>query len=297
MVAEVMVMEEKNNVSKNRWKRLIKKKWFFPAVYLAVAALLLTGVLWYQNIVNQTNDFAEDMKEQFTENNKTTPDDDEATPVMQPQEVLKMPVAEDLQVEVVTKFYDYQASEEEQEQGLIFYQNKFSQSKGIDIASTTNETFEVKAALSGKVVEVDQDPLLGNVVKLEHDEGVSTYYASLDEIMIEEGSNVAQGQTIGTAGTNTLGEDNGVHVHFQVRKDGTPVNPENFINQPINKIVNPGASEEDDSESVEDDNSQSEDETNEDNREQEDSENSDKDQNDEQQEESDEDHDHDQENA
>src|SRR5690606_16170691 len=153
---------------------------------------------------------------------------------------------------------DYQASEEEQEQGLIFYQNKFSQSKGIDIASTTNETFEVKAALSGKVVEVDQDPLLGNVVKLEHDEGVSTYYASLDEIMIEEGSNVAQGQTIGTAGTNTLGEDNGVHVHFQVRKDGTPVNPENFINQPINKIVNPGVSEEDDSESVEDDNSQSE---------------------------------------
>lgn len=250
MVAEVMVMEEKNNVSKNRWKRLIKKKWFFPAVYLGVAALLLTGVLWYQNIVNQTNDFAEDMQEQFTEHNKTAPDDEEATPVMQQQEVLKMPVAEDLQVEVVTKFYDYNASEEEQEQGLIFYQNKFSQSKGIDIVSTSNETFEVKAALSGKVVEIDQDPLLGNIVKLEHEEGISTYYASLDDIMIEEGSNIAQGQTIGTAGVNALGEDNGIHVHFQVRKDGTPVNPENFINQPINKIVNPQTGEEDDSEQV-----------------------------------------------
>ncbi|GAA0289539.1 stage II sporulation protein Q [Gracilibacillus halotolerans] len=243
-------MEEKNNVSKNRWKRLIKKKWFFPAVYLGVAALLLTGVLWYQNIVNQTNDFAEDMQEQFTEHNKTAPDDEEATPVMQQQEVLKMPVAEDLQVEVVTKFYDYNASEEEQEQGLIFYQNKFSQSKGIDIVSTSNETFEVKAALSGKVVEIDQDPLLGNIVKLEHEEGISTYYASLDDIMIEEGSNIAQGQTIGTAGVNALGEDNGIHVHFQVRKDGTPVNPENFINQPINKIVNPQTGEEDDSEQV-----------------------------------------------
>ena len=252
MVAEVMVMEEKNNVSKNRWKRLIKKKWFFPAVYLVVAALLLTGVLWYQNLVNQTNDIAEDMKEQFTNHNKTAPSDDEdAAPVMQSQEVLQMPIAEDLQVEVVTKFYDYNASEEEQQKGLIFYQNKFSQSKGIDIASTNNDSFEVRAALSGKVVEVDQDPLLGKTVKIEHEEGITTYYASLDEIMIEEGSNVAQGQSIGTAGTNAMGEENGVHVHFQVRKDGTPVNPENFINQPISKIVTPGTDEDDSSESEE----------------------------------------------
>lgn len=60
LVAEVMKMKEdrnQNQVSKEHeeektipsspWKRLIKKKWFFPAVYLIAAALILAFITWY----------------------------------------------------------------------------------------------------------------------------------------------------------------------------------------------------------------------------------------------------------
>ncbi|UOQ87067.1 M23 family metallopeptidase [Gracilibacillus salinarum] len=231
-------MEENKNVSKNSWKRIFKKRWFFPAVYLAVAALLLTGVLWYQNAINQVPEAAEDMQDQLN-GEQDSQDEEDATTVMQQQEMLEMPVAQDLQTEIVTKFYDYGADAETQEQALILHENQYYQSDGIDISTSGDEAFDVSAALSGEVVEVKQDPLLGNVVKLEHDFGVTTYYASLEEIFVEQGSTVEQGQAIATAGQNTLGQENGIHVHFEVRKDGTPVNPEDFVNQPINKIVAP----------------------------------------------------------
>lgn len=245
-------MEENKNVSKNSWKRIFKKRWFFPAVYLAVAALLLTGVLWYQNAINQVPEVAEDMENQLNEQaDQQAKDEEDATTVMQQQEVLEMPVSEDLQVEIVTKFYDYGADAEEQEQALILHQNKYYQSDGIAISTSDHQAFDVKASLSGTVSEVKHDPLLGNVVKMEHEQGISTYYASLEEVLVEEGNELEQGETIGTAGQNTLGQDNGVHVHFEVRKDGTPVNPELFINEPINKIVAPD--QEEDSESATED--------------------------------------------
>lgn len=241
-------MEENKNVSKKSWKRVFKKKWFFPAVYLAVAALLLTGVLWYQNAINQAPNIAEDMENQLNDlaGDQEGQDQEDATTVMQQQEVLMMPVPEDLQVEIVTKFYDYGADAADQEQALILHQNKFYQSDGIAISTSDQQSFDVKASLSGKIAEIEQDPLLGNVVKMEHEEGLTTYYASLGEVLVEEGSQLKQGETIGTAGQNMMGKDNGgVHVHFEVRKDGIPVNPENFINQPIHKIVAPDQSEKD----------------------------------------------------
>ncbi|WP_054861569.1 peptidoglycan DD-metalloendopeptidase family protein [Gracilibacillus sp. JCM 18860] len=237
-------MEENKNVSKKSWKRIFKKRWFFPALYLTVAALLLSGgVLWYQNVTNQVPDLAENMEDQL--NGDLDKDQEDAESVMQQQEVLKMPVAEDLQTEIVTKFYDYGADAEEQEKALISHQNKYYQSDGIDISTEDNQAFDVMAALSGTVAEIKQDPLLGNVVKMEHKQGVTTYYASLGEVLVEEGTELKQGQTLGTAGQNSLGQDNGVHLHFEVRKDNEPVNPETYINQPINRIVAPESSDED----------------------------------------------------
>ncbi|WP_058308687.1 M23 family metallopeptidase [Gracilibacillus massiliensis] len=268
-------MEENKNVSKNSWKRIFKKKWFFPAVYLAVAALVLTGVLWYQNAINQAPDIAEDMENQLNDlsGDQTEQDEEDATTVMQQQEVLQMPVPEDLQVEIVTKFYDYGADAEDQEQALISHQNKFYQSDGIAISTSDHQAFDVKASLSGQVVEVKQDPLLGNVVKMEHEQGISTYYASLDEVLVEKGTELKQGDSIGTAGQNVMGQDNGVHVHFEVRKDGTPVNPENFVNQPIHKIIAPDESGEDEERAEDTEENEENDDTEEDaDEEQEDSE-------------------------
>ena len=121
---------------------------------------------------------------------QSNPFDEEAESVIQQQETIKMPVGENVQTEIVTKFYDYNADPEDQEKGVTFYNNRYYQSTGVDIASVDGETFDVVASLSGTVEEVKEDPLLGNVVVMSHGENVTTYYASLGEVAVEEGAQI-----------------------------------------------------------------------------------------------------------
>ncbi|MFC4024987.1 peptidoglycan DD-metalloendopeptidase family protein [Oceanobacillus longus] len=235
--------EEFNGGPKNKWSRIYRKKWFFPAVYLTIAALLLSVVVWYQNMDNQIPDATDD--QELTDNYSPVLDEQEAEPVIDQQELIQMPVANMDQAEIVTKFFDYNAEQADRENALIEYNNRFYQSTGVDIASANAETFDVIAAISGTVEEVKEDPLLGNVVVLTHEDGVKTYYASLDEVTVTAGSKLTQGDTVGTAGKNLFGKDNGTHVHFEIRKDGKEINPESYFNQPVSSLGS--VSEEDDS--------------------------------------------------
>ena len=154
--------ENFSNESKNKWTRIFKKKWFFPALYIVLAAFLLTAVVWYQNIENKLIEGL-DEKEQTDEYDASSFNED-AQSVLQQEETIKMPVSEEVQAEIVTKFYDYNADQEEQEKGVTLYNNRYYQSTGVNIASNDGETFDVIASLSGTVTEVKEDPLLGNVV-------------------------------------------------------------------------------------------------------------------------------------
>ncbi|MFP7254293.1 peptidoglycan DD-metalloendopeptidase family protein [Terribacillus goriensis] len=226
-------MKEKNSVSKSKWKRLFRKKWFFPALYLGISALLLTAVLWYQSGTNDPEQ-AEDDKGIFDSLNFNG--DEEATPVAEQDEVVKAPVAEDAEATVVTKFYDHNADSEAQENALVLYDNKYYQSTGVDYAAADGGAFDVLAALSGTVTEVKEDALHGNVVQIEHKNGVATYYASLEDVKVEAGQEVKQGDVLATAGQSLFAKDKATHLHFEVLNGDTPVNPESFFNQPVSKL-------------------------------------------------------------
>lgn len=236
-----MSNEEKNNVSKfPGWKRLSRKKWFFPAVYLTLAAIILSGVLVYQNNQETALD-GESTGENTNDNGDSYNyyDDNESTPVIDQEENLSLPVGEGIETEIVTKFYDYDASVEDKRNALVLFKNRYYQSSGIDIAREDGESFDVTAALSGTVVEVKEDPLLGYVVTLSHDNGITTHYASLEDVTLQAGTEVRQGETIGTAGRNIFGQASGTHVHFEIWKDDIQLNPETFINKPVSDIQVP----------------------------------------------------------
>lgn len=236
--------EDNNNVSKQSWKRIFKKKWFFPAVYLTVAAFLLTGVLWYQNLDNQIPEATDNTESNLGDSSGNPLDyEQDSDTVASQSETVKMPVAEDSQTDIVTKFYDFGKTSEEQEQALVLYNNKYYQSKGIDIASASDETFSVTAALSGEVTEVKEDPLLGYVLEMEHENGVSTYYASLQDVTVKAGQKVEQGESVATAGQNVYGQASGTHVHFEIRKDNVAVDPEIYLNKPLSDIKAPSEEE------------------------------------------------------
>src|SRR5699024_3996226 len=226
--------EEQNGAPQKKWSRIFRKKWFFSAVNISVAAILLTAVVCSQNVDNQDHDAEENQEA----SDHYTPDlyDEDAESVMEQSENIKMPVTDQEKAEIVTKFYDASAEQEDKENALVFHNNRYYQSTGIDITLEEDESFDVVASLSGQVEDVNEDPIPGNVVTLSDGSDVMTYYASMDDIKKEVGDEVKQGDELGTAGNNLLGKDIGPHVHLELRKSGQSLNPEEYCNQSVSEL-------------------------------------------------------------
>ncbi|HKK24401.1 MAG TPA: M23 family metallopeptidase, partial [Gracilimonas sp.] len=67
----------------------------------------------------------------------------------------------------------------------------------------------------------------GKMVRIKHGDGYETVYAHMSKISVKEGDTVKKGDEVGRAG-NT-GTSTGVHLHFEIIKDGTHLNPESYI--------------------------------------------------------------------
>ena len=96
---------------------------------------------------------------------------------------------------------------------------------GIDIAASSGTT--VVASRNGKVVSAGYSGSYGNLIVISHGNGIETAYAHLSSINVRVGETVSQGQMIGKVGTT--GRSTGPHLHFEVRINGTPVNPSKYI--------------------------------------------------------------------
>ncbi|WP_370876254.1 peptidoglycan DD-metalloendopeptidase family protein [Neobacillus ginsengisoli] len=219
--------ENKRSSQSSSVKRFFKKRWVFPAIYIASAAIILTGVLWYQSSSSSSDKYSYNTSDLAGKNNQP------AVEVNKALENFKMPVANADQAVVKMGFYDFKASPKDQEAALVFYNNTYQPNTGIDITSKDGKAFDVTASLSGTVTRVDQDSVLGNVIEIEHDKGVVTQYQSVKDMKIKVGDQVNQGQVIATAGQSLYNKDAGTHVHFEIRKDGVAVNPTNYFNKPL----------------------------------------------------------------
>ena len=222
--------EKKRSTKKSSMKRFLSKRWALPAIYLACAAILLTAVLWFQgsnnNTVNPGNENVGDV-------NTGKINDPEAIEVGGKVENIDMPVSNKADLVVKGEFYDKNGSEESQEKSLIFYDNQYHMNRGIDLAMKDGKTFEVIAALSGKVTKVQEYALLGNVIEVTHSKGITTYYQSVNDIAVEVGDTIVKGQPLAKAGQSLLNEKAGIHVHFEIRKDGVAVNPKDYFEKSV----------------------------------------------------------------
>lgn len=92
---------------------------------------------------------------------------------------------------------------------------------GLDLA--VDEGTPIKAADNGTVIYANWYGGYGNCVIIEHGGGFSTLYGHCSKLLVNEGARVRQGQTVALVGST--GMSTGPHCHFEVRKDGTPVDP------------------------------------------------------------------------
>lgn len=97
--------------------------------------------------------------------------------------------------------------------------------EGIDIKLSVGD--DVMSTAIGRVVFAGKKNGYGNVVIVEHMYGFQTAYAHLDKIYVKYGEIVGKGKVIAAGGNSGL--STGPHLHYEVRYNGIPINPKNFM--------------------------------------------------------------------
>lgn len=85
----------------------------------------------------------------------------------------------------------------------------------------------VYAAKSGEVTRVEENQFYGKFIMVKHDEKTETLYGHLEEQIAQIGDVVKSGQIIAKSGSS--GNSTGPHLHFEIRVDKKPVNPEDYL--------------------------------------------------------------------
>jgi murein DD-endopeptidase MepM/ murein hydrolase activator NlpD len=96
---------------------------------------------------------------------------------------------------------------------------------GVDLAEAYGA--EIHAAAAGHVVHAGLAGGYGNMVEIDHGNGLATRYAHMSDLLVEEGQEVDKGAVLGRLGST--GRSTGPHLHYEVRVDGEPVDPERYL--------------------------------------------------------------------
>lgn len=137
-------------------------------------------------------------------------------------------------VQISKNFYSKNDDESKQQKSLIKYENIYMPNTGILYSSDTE--FEILAVLDGKVTNIKEDNILGNIIEIEHNNGIISIYQSVKDIYVQVGDKVKQGNIIAKSGPNKLTNEKENCLHFEVYKDGSLRNPEEFYNVDISSM-------------------------------------------------------------
>lgn len=96
---------------------------------------------------------------------------------------------------------------------------------GLDIAASTGTS--IKAVASGTVTQASYQGSYGKLVKINHGNGLETWYAHTSKMYVSVGEKVEAGEVIAAVGST--GNSTGPHLHLEVRVNGEHVNPQNYL--------------------------------------------------------------------
>jgi stage II sporulation protein Q len=212
-------------------RKVLAKKWVTPAAFMAAAAIIVTLMWLYRGEQPEQTTTTPDTEVSQGDDAATTKPSDDTIAVMTGDEEMQWPVLNYDDLEVSLQYYDENGTSEEKQAALVSTSdNQFLPHTGVDLTRPDNTTFDVVAALSGKVTRVDNNhPTNGTTVEISHGNGLVTVYQSLSDVSVKEGDEVKQGAQIAKAGRNDLESEEGIHLHFEVRQNGNVLNPNDII--------------------------------------------------------------------
>ncbi|WP_454692457.1 M23 family metallopeptidase [Achromobacter aloeverae] len=105
---------------------------------------------------------------------------------------------------------------------------RYAMHEGVDFPAPRGTP--IMAAAGGVVVEAGPESGYGNLLEIDHGDGLSTRYAHASELLVKKGDVVQRGQIVARVGST--GRSTGAHLHFEVRLAGQPLDPKLFIGPP-----------------------------------------------------------------
>ena len=86
---------------------------------------------------------------------------------------------------------------------------------------------DIKVVSSGVVTFAGKSGSYGNIVKIDHGEGIETWYAHCSKLYVQNGEKVEAGDVIAAVGST--GNSTGPHLHFEIRINGETINPQKYV--------------------------------------------------------------------
>ena len=219
-------------MAKEKLKKASLTKEVKAAIVVSLLAIFLFGGIMIFNSKNENSQVVVNPGNE--QGNIEVPDDSNdtnQTPVVVEEKLLK-PFNVDAKVE--RYFFDL-ADTKTQESALLEYKGSYLPSTAMEY-TYNNVKFDVVASFSGVVTERKVDPLYGYMVYIKNDNGLTAVYGSLNDIKVNVGDSVKQGQVIAKAGTNTIDATLNNHLHFSLMKNNEILNPNKYFGQEIKSI-------------------------------------------------------------
>lgn len=207
-------------------KRQLKKSVVY-GLYAVSFTLLVSGVailgLATKKVANEEYQYVSKGILDYEENVKVVNTD---TTIIRPYT--------DSEINIVKNYYDYKDEAANQERSLMYYEGTYMQSSGV--AYSKGDIFDVVSILDGTVKEIKEDTTLGNVITIEHENGITSVYQSVSDIAIASGDKVTRGQIIAKSATSNISADLENHLYFELIINGACVNPENYYDKSVNEL-------------------------------------------------------------
>lgn len=130
-------------------------------------------------------------------------------------------------------FYEKDASNEEQERSLLYYENTYLQNSGVVYSS--DEEFDIVSVYDGTVIDIKQDDILNNIVYVSHNSSLTTIYYGLKDVKVKINDRITQNTVLGKSDKNKFCTAQNSML-FEVNYDGKVLNPESFYVMDINEL-------------------------------------------------------------
>lgn len=210
-------------------KKLRLRPYVFPTVYMIIVLVLL-GTVYYNGLISNSYETKDASDLTYVTNLDLY---DDTIQVSKKEEIMVKPYMSD-KVTIGKNYYNYQETNENQENSIIYYEGTYIQNSGVDYVS--EEIFDVVSCLDGTVISVQKTELMGYVVEIKYNNDIIMSYQSLSEVTVKENDSVTKGQTIGTSGKSSIGSELGNHLHLEMYYNGVTINPEDYYNKNIKDI-------------------------------------------------------------